>query len=71
MHHVDVNGWVLVAGSLALALVGSWTVAHPDGGYRAAGGAGSGLTPAARRAAGFVLLFVAILLLALAGTSSG
>jgi hypothetical protein len=63
-----VNGWVLVAGSVALALVGSWTISHPNGGYRAAGGAGSGLSPGTRRAAGVVLLLVAVGLLALTAT---
>jgi hypothetical protein len=47
--------WVLLVGGPALWAVGAWTVVHPDGGYRAAGGLGSSLSASARRAAGVVI----------------
>lgn len=54
--------WVLLVGGLILVAVGAWTVTHPNGSYRAAGGVGSSFTPATRRLAGFVLLGVAVVL---------
>ncbi len=49
------HSWVLLVGGPVLWAVGAWTIAHPDGGYRAAGGVGSSLRPPARRVAGYVL----------------
>jgi hypothetical protein len=46
----------LVVGGVLLMAVGAWTVSHPDGGYRAAGGLGSSLSPATRRVAGVLLI---------------
>jgi hypothetical protein len=59
-----VTGEVLVGAPILFA-IGVWTVTHPNGGYRAAGGAGSGVSPATRRAAGYVFMIVAILGVAL------
>ena len=42
-------------GGLILLAVGGWTVLHPNGGYRAAGGAGSGLDPGTRQIAGYAI----------------
>ena len=49
-----------------LLAVGAWTVAHPNGGYRAAGGAGSGLSSSTRRAAGVALMVFALVVMAMA-----
>jgi hypothetical protein len=57
---------VLLVGAVILAAVGAWTVTHPNGGYRAAGGLGSSCSPGTRRAAGFLLIAVAIVLAAVA-----
>jgi len=51
---------VLLGGPVLIAL-GAWIVTHPNGGYRAAGGAGSGLSPSTRRAVGFVFIAAAAL----------
>jgi hypothetical protein len=61
------DGAILLGGPI-LILVGAWTVAHPNGGYRAAGGVGSGLSPGARRVAGIVLITVAVVGMVLAVT---
>ncbi len=44
---------LFVLGGAVLVLVGGWTVTHPNGGYRAAGGAGSGIEEGTRRVAGY------------------
>lgn len=49
-----------LAGMVVLGAVGAWTIAHPDGGYRAVGGAGSGLSPTTRRACGWALVAFAM-----------
>lgn len=49
---------VLLLSGAFLAALGWWTVRHPNGGYRAVGGAGSSLSPGTRRAGGF--LFIAV-----------
>jgi hypothetical protein len=54
---------VLLIGGLILMALGGWTVTHPNGGYRAAGGAGSGVSPGTRRVAGFVFIAMGILLM--------
>lgn len=36
--------WVALLGVIVLGSVGLWTVRHPNGGYRAVGGIGSGLS---------------------------
>jgi hypothetical protein len=51
-----------------LAAVGGWTVAHPNGGYRAAGGLGSGFSPGTRRAAGVALIAFAVMVAVVAVT---
>ena len=60
------NVWVFLVGGVVLLAVGAWTVAHPNGGYRAAGGAGSGLSPSTRRAAGLVLMVFALVVMVMA-----
>ena len=55
-----------LVGGLILLAVGGWTVSHPNGGYRAAGGAGSGLSPSTRRTAGVLLMAFAVLVMILA-----
>ena len=56
--------WVALVGGVILLAVGGWTVTHPNGGYRAAGGAGSGLSPSTRRFAGMLLMaFAAVVML--------
>jgi hypothetical protein len=62
------DGLVLLLGGVLLVLIGGWTVVHPDGGYRAAGGAGSGFEPGTRRVLGYGVgaIGVAILLSGLA-----
>ena len=57
---------MLLVGGVILAAVGVWTVTHPNGGYRAAGGLGSSFSPGTRRFAGYVLIGVAVLLVVLA-----
>jgi hypothetical protein len=47
----------LLLGVMLLA-IGGWTIAHPNGGYRAAGGIGSGLAPSTRRSLGVVAAVV-------------
>lgn len=59
------NEATLLLGGPILMAVGAWTVTHPNGGYRAAGGAGSGLSAGTRRAAGFVLVAMGVTLLIL------
>lgn len=61
---------VLFVVGLILALIGWWTVAHPNGGYRAVGGAGSGLAPGTRRVAGFALIAVAVLMVVIGGAGA-
>ena len=53
--------WLALFGMLVIGAVGVWTIAHPDDGYRAAGGIGSGLSPGARRACGVALVAFALL----------
>ena len=60
------NVWGFLVGGVVLLAVGAWTVAHPNGGYRAAGGAGSGLSPSTRRAAGLVLVVFALVVMVMA-----
>ena len=55
------NPAFLLFGAVVLFALGAWTVTHPNGGYRAAGGAGSSLRPETRRAAGYVLMVAALL----------
>jgi hypothetical protein len=59
---------VLLLGGVVLGALGWWTALHPDGGYRAVGGAGSGLSPETRRTSGVVLLAIGAVCLALAIT---
>jgi hypothetical protein len=58
---------VLLGGPVLIAL-GIWTVTHSNGGYRAAGGAGSGVSPATRRAAGMIFIATGALGMILAVT---
>ncbi|HJR25704.1 MAG TPA: hypothetical protein VJ804_09535, partial [Acidimicrobiales bacterium] len=58
--------WLAVLGAIALCAVGAWTVTHPDGGYRAAGGVGSGLSPSTRRACGVALIVFAVVVVVIA-----
>ena len=58
--------WLALLGMVVLGGVGLWTVSHPDGGYRAAGGVGSGLAPATRRWCGVALIAFAVVVGALA-----
>jgi hypothetical protein len=58
--------WVFVIGGLILMAIGGWTERHPNGGYRAAGGAGSGLSPSTRRGAGIALIVFAVVVIVLA-----
>jgi hypothetical protein len=51
-----------------LFAVGVWTVTHPNGGYRAVGGAGSSVSPATRRFAGYMFMLLAIVAVRLAAT---
>ena len=53
--------WLAVIGTMVLGTVGVYTATHPNGGYRAVGGVGSGLSPSTRRAAGIALIVFAIL----------
>jgi hypothetical protein len=53
-------------GALLLCAIGAWTITHPNGGYRAAGGIGSGLSPSTRRACGVALILLAIVIAVLA-----
>ncbi|MEY2448860.1 MAG: hypothetical protein QOH79_2336 [Acidimicrobiaceae bacterium] len=59
---------VLLIGGPILIALGLWTVTHPNGGYRAAGGAGSGVSPGTRRFAGFVFIAMGALLMVSAVT---
>ena len=54
--------WLGVLAGITLGAVGAWTVTHPNGGYRAAGGVGSGLSPSTRRACGVALIVFAVLI---------
>lgn len=63
------NRAFLLLGAVVLFAVGAWTVTHPNGGYRAVGGVGSSLRPETRRLAGYVLMAVAIIAVALVATS--
>ncbi|MEY2451236.1 MAG: hypothetical protein QOD92_810 [Acidimicrobiaceae bacterium] len=54
---------VSLVGGVVLAALGLWTVRHPNGGYRAAGGAGSGVSEGTRRFAGFVFIAMGCLLM--------
>ena len=65
------NPWLFVVGAVVFLLIGTWTVTHPSGGYRAVGGAGSGFDPSTRRAAGVALLVLALVLLLAAGSLAG
>jgi hypothetical protein len=56
------SSWVAVLGAVVLAAVGAWTVTHPNGGYRASGGVGSGFSPSTRRACGAALIVAAVLI---------
>ena len=58
--------WLAVLGGITLGAVGAWTVTHPNGGYRAAGGVGSGLSPSTRQACGVALIVFAVVIVALA-----
>ena len=60
--------WVAVLGAIPLCAIGVWTVTHPNGGYRAAGGVGSGLSPSTRRACGVALIVFAVVIVVLAVT---
>jgi hypothetical protein len=62
-----VSAGVLIGAPILFA-IGVWTVTHPNGGYRAVGGAGSGLSPATRRAVGYVFMIAAILGVTLVAT---
>jgi hypothetical protein len=53
---------VLILGGTTLIALGLWTVRHPNGGYRAAGGAGSGVSAGTRRFAGFTFIAMGALL---------
>ena len=57
--------WLALLGLIVLGGVGVYTATHPDGGYRAVGGVGSGFSPATRRAAGVVLVIFAVLVFAM------
>jgi hypothetical protein len=59
-HHVQMDSAVLLGGPVLMAM-GVWIVTHPNGGYRAAGGAGSGLSPSTRRTIGIVFIVAAVL----------
>jgi hypothetical protein len=59
-----VTGGILVGAPILFA-IGVWTVTHPNGGYRAVGGAGSGVSPSTRRTTGYVFMAVAVAGLAL------
>ena len=63
------NRAFLLVGAVVLFAVGAWTVAHPNGGYRAVGGIGSSLRPATRRLAGYLLMGAATLAVVLVATS--
>lgn len=52
-------------GMIVLGGVGVYTAKHPNGGYRAVGGVGSGFSPATRRAAGVLLVVFAVLVFAM------
>ena len=54
---------VVVLLAPVLLLVGAWTVTHPNGGYRAVGGAGSGFSPGTRRFLGVLVMIVGALLM--------
>ena len=53
---------IALLGAVVLGAVGAWTVTHPDGGYRASGGVGSGFSPSTRRVCGVALIVVAVLI---------
>ena len=53
--------WLALLGVIVLGGVGVHTAAHPNGGYRAVGGVGSGFSPGTRRAAGAALVIFAVL----------
>jgi hypothetical protein len=63
-HDASVSAGVLIGAPILFA-IGVWTVTHPNGGYRAVGGAGSGVSPATRRAAGYIFMVMATLGVAL------
>ena len=56
----------LLFGGIVLLAIGAWTVAHPNGGYRAVGGAGSGLSASTRRTCGWLLSAFAVVVIATA-----
>jgi hypothetical protein len=60
---------MVLFGGVVLAAIGAWTIAHPNGGYRAAGGLGSSFSPGTRRGAGVVLIVVAVAVMVVAITA--
>lgn len=53
--------WLALLGVIVLGGVGVYTAMHPNGGYRAVGGVGSGFSPSTRRAAGVALVTFAVI----------
>jgi hypothetical protein len=65
---MNADAVVLLIGGPILVALGAWTVTHPNGGYRAAGGAGSGVSEGTRRVAGIVFIAMGCLLMVFAVT---
>ena len=54
--------FAIVLGVMLLG-AGGWAVVHPNGGYRAVGGLGSGYTPSTRRVWGVALAVLGVVIL--------
>lgn len=53
---------VLLLGPI-LFIIGAWTVTHPNGGYRAVGGAGSALSSRVRQFYGGVFILLGLVVM--------